>query len=624
MKKEDLLVWEKLLNSQDYTLIRSGRWLTKHLSFAIKHLPDKEELICQVFKKCVILLFMLKKSKLFQRKIFCILGYPQGSKWMTFLDSATTCNDQNILSTHLFKILVQELISREKVCRPFWTPAYKKLSEKLWLPIETDCAASGLNSSNTLSPNLVEELQCCKILQVERVSRNLQMTCWPSFMSSLVDKWEDEVTDEKKMLKMLQVRIFPTQKQRNRLDEFIDTSRYVYNKTVAAIKHGHKVNWMALRTLLVTNKSSTNNVTYIAKKSQLQALHEQKKQIQDKNDIATIDDNILLCRKELRDIAKTLPLVKNNGVLDFEINTPKDVRSAAVATVCSAYKSGFSNLKKGNIKFFNIEYKSKKDPEQWMKMTPKNIKVDRNGDIRILPDFIGKDNCIFQTSPRNRRLIQGMEITHDVTLTRRYGVYMLNIPMDVVCKDVLKTFKASSVDLGLRTAASVYSVSKENVIITEYEHPRDELKKLNQKIKRLKKAKARKRRIMKKEQRKSHIVDQFQWTFINHLLEHNDVVFMGDIKSHDIVKKGKIKSINQEFNDMKFFQLKQRLVYKATVLQKTVKFIPEPYTTKTCSSCGHINDVGASKTFNCSKCSLTTGRDVNACKNIFMKAVITL
>jgi len=61
---------EKLIDSRDWVIKRSGRWLTTGLSDAIKHLPDKEGLIFKVFKSSVVLLLMFLKSPLFRRNDF--------------------------------------------------------------------------------------------------------------------------------------------------------------------------------------------------------------------------------------------------------------------------------------------------------------------------------------------------------------------------------------------------------------------------------------------------------------------------------------------------------------------------------------------------------------------------
>jgi len=71
------------------------------------------------------------------------------------------------------------------------------------------------------------------------------------------------------------------------------------------------------------------------------------------------------------------------------------------------------------------------------------------------------------------------------------------------------------------------------------------------------------------------------------------------------------------------FILKQRLIYKAGTLGKPVYLVPEHFTTKTCSSCGNINQyVGSSEIFTCNTCNFIAGRDVNAAKNIKMKGLL--
>jgi putative transposase len=120
------------------------------------------------------------------------------------------------------------------------------------------------------------------------------------------------------------------------------------------------------------------------------------------------------------------------------------------------------------------------------------------------------------------------------------------------------------------------------------------------------------------------MVDLLHWNFINDILKEHDLIYLGDIKSHDIVKGAKNKSLNLEFNDLKFYQLKQRLLYKAAVQGKVVIYVPEHHTTKTCSNCGTINNnVGSKEIFQCCNCKLVTGRDINAAKNIKMKGIMS-
>ena len=137
------------------------------------------------------------------------------------------------------------------------------------------------------------------------------------------------------------------------------------------------------------------------------------------------------------------------------------------------------------------------------------------------------------------------------------------------------------------------------------------------------KRRIRKKQLTKIEKKKSNLVDCLHWDFINDIVLNNDVIYLGDIKSHNMVKNSKIKFLNVAFNDLKFYQLKQRLIYKAFVAGKKVILVPEHYTTKTCSCCGTINNnVGSKDVFECANCKLVTGRDMNAAKNIKMKGML--
>ena len=126
-----------------------------------------------------------------------------------------------------------------------------------------------------------------------------------------------------------------------------------------------------------------------------------------------------------------------------------------------------------------------------------------------------------------------------------------------------------------------------------------------------------------------------QWKFCKEIFENYDTVFLGNIKSHDIVSNTKSNSskgfavsiqskINRNFNDLKFYQLKQKMIHKATEYNKKLIFVNEAYTSKTCSSCGNIYNIEASKVYTCKSCSSIMDRDANASKNILMKGLLNL
>src|SRR5690349_19825584 len=124
----NLFLSKKPLQSQEYVLRHLGYLLIKRKSDAIKHLPDKENLINNLFYQCAKWRIVMQTMSFLDRKqintIASILEYHRNIKWTTFLDSLNTCNQITITQiTMLIQILLQESISKEKVCKPFWKNA---------------------------------------------------------------------------------------------------------------------------------------------------------------------------------------------------------------------------------------------------------------------------------------------------------------------------------------------------------------------------------------------------------------------------------------------------------------------------------------------------------------------
>ena len=68
--------------------------------------------------------------------------------------------------------------------------------------------------------------------------------------------------------------------------------------------------------------------------------------------------------------------------------------------------------------------------------------------------------------------------------------------------------------------------------------------------------------------------------------------------------------------------------FKVKLKEKALEFknfrihdVNESYTSKTCSWCGFLNEVGSKKYFECQECKVRHNRDVNAARNIFIKYV---
>ena len=73
---------------------------------------------------------------------------------------------------------------------------------------------------------------------------------------------------------------------------------------------------------------------------------------------------------------------------------------------------------------------------------------------------------------------------------------------------------------------------------------------------------------------------------------------------------------------MQFYQFQQRLKDKCDVEGTILHIVNESYTSVTCGKCGEINkNLGKSKNFKCSQCSLEVDRDINGARNILLKNI---
>jgi putative transposase len=425
------------------------------------------------------------------------------------------------------------------------------------------------------------------------------------------------------------------------LDTFATGSRRAYNSAVCALKKRPDLSWMDLRDQIVTNftkSTAPEVVTQTKKLRQFQAMLHREKSASNKLNII---QNITLCKKELKKIKSSIAFQKNTFVTEKDLLTPKDVRSSAVKRAYDALKSGFSNLKAGNIDHFSLHYKCKNDRQQTFRLSPKNVSM-KDGCVYMTPSFCKEKGVSphFQISVRNVSRWGHLNIDKETDVVKTGNAYYVHIIQDLGTPPYVMSaapVKVCGIDPGVRTLATAYSHSLKTGMSTiiEYQHGSKKLLSLNKKSKHMKKHKPakfrngkkrrgciRKRTLRKLEKRKADLVDQMHWCLVNSILKNHDVVCFGDIRTHTMVKGKKNHRLNSDLNDLKMYQLKQRLIYKGFVLGKRVVLVQENHTTMTCSSCGVLNrNVGASKVFMCGSCGLCTGRDWNASKNMLLKSM---
>ena len=596
-------------------------------------------------------------------------------------------NEKNTCYMNLFLILLQELISKEKDYLPYWTPAYQKLSENLLSPIVIDSVDLDMNSSSLLLKKAEVISPSLMMKNVNLLNKNYQKTYYQLFTSTVAGKWEKKAIKLEPQIKSLKIPLQLNKEQIKIISDWTNTSRYIYNKGLEFINNNHKANWRELRDLFITNNTKKNTKEYKSfdddfnklklEKKNLYKLINQNQKTYNKieNDIIYIDininnlfeqlnkltgftskvkqllddiylntikknnlfklleknksdnniyktkiDNINIQLEQLnnkrRETVKQIQAEKNNNIYEWEHNTPKDVRVSAIKEVCDAYKTCCSNLKAKNIKFFKLKYRKKK--ENKCVSIPKNLISIIDDKIKIAPTYFKENNTI-QINKKTLKKNKDIKIEHDCKIVKQNKKYFILIPITIIKEKNSEFINYCGIDPGIRSFQTVFGNNNCSV----YDINIDKIKNLNKELIELKKNKKRKIALMKRENKKANIINEIHWKCINDILDNNDVIFYGDIKSHDITKNTNNKNLKINLSDLKFYKFKTRLLYKAEIKNKKVLMVNENFTTQTCSFCGNINKPGCSKIYNCINCKNKIDRDINAAKNILMKGIIT-
>ena len=68
------------------------------------------------------------------------------------------------------------------------------------------------------------------------------------------------------------------------------------------------------------------------------------------------------------------------------------------------------------------------------------------------------------------------------------------------------------------------------------------------------------------------------------------------------------------------YSFKQILKHKAEEYSCKIIEVNESYTSKTCTNCGQIHNIGSKKVLNC-QCGTKIDRDINGARNVFLKNI---
>lgn len=489
-----------------------------------------------------------------------------------------TLNDRSILSdtpsllTLSLKTLALALTGKEKVLKPFWNNAAKELSQKLWLPTGTDFVDSASSFSSTSLSSLRSNSLFSTVKMVNPAVTTSPQTSFPSFTCIPAEKWVEDGTVTRK------IKLNLTTASKQTVKKWAGTTRKVYNTALSSVKEGvNKPHFQTLRNKFVTEKGNKD----------------------------------------------TIP--------SWQFETPKDIRAGAVKDLETGFKAAFTNLGRGNIDSFNMNFRSKRNtdasmsiPKSAVKISEKKVKKKRQYSLTIYSTYLKQSIKV-----RDKAFKRGLKIDRDCRLQYKDGQWYLCVPTTVKTRQSKSDGTVCALDPGEVNFQTIYS-EKEAVKVSKNEDVRQ---KLCLKIDRLRSLRDRKQitkysyRIGRQrlQRRLNNLVDDIHSKTINYLVDNYKFIYLPSFESQELVRKNRGKKFRRSVLSLKHFRFKQRLLHKAKKVENcTVRICTEEYTSCTCTGCGKVKRIGGVRVYNCESCGLTVDRDVNGARNILLKCISSL
>jgi putative transposase len=413
--------------------------------------------------------------------------------------------------------------------------------------------------------------------------------------------------------------------QRDILEQWNGCSRYTYNKVIACYKNEKNTfkNEFKLRNRFVF-KTTNSKRKELSVKEKIKK-EEKKKQPKKKKKKT---------KKKQRRRTKKLSSINNffNNKEWLE-KCPCDIRKNAIKEAINAYKVAFTNLKRGNIKHFNINFKSKKKEIKngWsMKFCKEHVKKLNNCKLSIYPSLLSTIK-VCNKRQLNKFLQDEIPEKDCELIKNKFGDYFLILKKEIVIKPTVSEQKVVSIDPGIRKYITTYSPDqKESLLIGANYEPKvysllkeldllyslethytgKYLKQIKNKI-----LQKRKKIFALKKEIKNQVSNLITKKYDIILMPKLDVLAMTNRYNRHLKNKS-VRSLLSMCHCELFNEIKRKSFERGKIFLEVF----EHYTSQTCPNCGHAFK-SSSEVKRCTKCSFVFDRDVVGALNILLKAV---
>ena len=289
---------------------------------------------------------------------------------------------------------------------------------------------------------------------------------------------------------------------------------------------------------------------------------------------------------------------------------PYQIKAIAIRDACLAVKAAkLKSIKTGQPQ--QVKFRSRKDPDQ----------------VVYVPSSAVKNGSVYRTLTGDLYASEPIEnIEHDCRLLLQSGRYFLTVPQKRALL-VPENQRAGIValDPGVRTFLTFYSETETGTIgagdfggIFRLCYELDEL------MSKISKAKSRQKRRLKKAAERlrwkiKDLISEIHHKSATWLCKTFDVVVIPPFETSQMVTKLRSKTARSMLT-WAHYRFRQILNNTAEIFSTQIVEQCEAYTSKTCSACGFVHNIGSKKTMSCS-CGSTMDRDINGARGIFLRAL---
>jgi len=540
-------------------------------------------------------------------------GSPAQNKRKTSTDKSNTWKE-DLIAMKLYEILEEERTLNERDYSHFWNQSVAKKSKQL-----QSIPKIGLHDleENSLNLSVVSSIPQSSMWRETKKSLIKQKSFQKIYsQSSLI--LPQNTTAVESMTVTRKVRIYPSEDLKAHLEYYFGATRYVYNRAIKEINSLSKIYYETRKPLL----------------EELETLDKKDERYgKIKAELKAIKTNINTSAIRTKAVTTNAKIVKDSDE-EWLLNVQYLTRIDASDEALKNYKTAVTNIKRGNIKHFDLKFKSKKNPKQTAYISYKALDIKN----QVLFPSIQKENknMSFKVKRKGKKDYENYKNfkARDMKISVDNNHYYLHLVIDKPSpiKNMQTLKKVVALDPGGNTFQNGYSPENryykfgEKFVDTIRKKYLNKMDKLQSKLSKKpdKKLQSALNSLRTKVKNK---VDDIHKQTAAYLFHRYETIVVGDLNlgGSAIRKKNRNipKTVARALNVLAHGKFREYLKYRAsTVRNRQVIVQNEAWTSKTCGCCGQIHkDLGSAKIFKCPSCDYVADRDLNGARNILLRSI---